>query len=183
VRIQQIRTDAKPESNVAVMLAWMKTHPGPIITSRAHQDYPGLVEFPLEEVLNDFPLGYFNNTAPYAVAYALWSGVRKISLFGCDYTYPNAHDAEKGRACLEYWLGMAAERKVEIGVPKTTSLLDAMSTRAKRFYGYDTVDLDIKRVDGRIVVGMTERAKLPTAAEIEDFYNHDKHPSPLMKEA
>lgn len=183
VRIQQIRADAAPESNIAAMLKWLKTHPGPIVTSRAHPDYPGLEEFPLEAVVNDCPFGYFNSTAAYAVAYAVHHRVGKVSLFGCDFTYPDAHDAEKGRACVEYWLGMAVERGIKVVVPKTTSLLDACHTQAERFYGYDTLDLAITREGEQIKVAFTERAELPSAEEIEDAYDHTKHPSPLMAAA
>src|SRR5574337_39158 len=120
VRIQQIRADAAPASNIAQMLRWMRRHDKPILSSRAHPDYPSLVEFPLADVLTDHPQGYFNSTAAYAVAYAIHLGVEKLSCFGCDYTYPNAHDAEKGRACMEFWLGIAsiytAERDPERGV-------------------------------------------------------------------
>lgn len=182
VRIQQIRADAKPESNIANMLAWMKTHPGPIVTSRAHPDYPGLVEFPLQDVLNEFPLAYFNSTAAYAVAYALHLGVRKITLFGCDFTYPNSNDAEKGRACVEFWLGMAAERGIEISVPKTTSLLDALNSQAERFYGYDCVDLTFARSTDGVRVSFRERAELPTAEDIERNYDHSVHPNALIRE-
>lgn len=181
VRVQQIRANASPGSNIASMLTWLKKHPGPIVTSRAHPDYPGLVEFPLADVLNKFPLGYFNSTAAYAVAYALHIGVKKITCFGMDFTYPDAHDAEKGRACVEFWLGMAAARGIEISVPKTTSLLDAMNPQSARFYGYDCVDLDIQRVDGKIVVDFSERDTMPTADEIEAGYDHSKHPNPHMQ--
>lgn len=183
VRIQQIRADAAPQSNIAAMLEWLKEHPGPIVTSRAHVDYPGLVEFPLEDVLNNCPNGYFNSTAAYAVAYAIHIGVKKISCFGMDYTLPNAHDAEKGRACVEFWLGIAAERGIKIVVPKTTSLLDAMHTQAQRFYGYDTLELAITREGERIKVGFTERDELPTAEEIEAAYDHSAHPNALVEGA
>lgn len=173
VRIQQIRAAAQPQSNIARMLDWLKTTRTPVVTSRAHPDYPALEEFPLAEVLTRFPLGYFNNTAPYAVAYALHQGATKISLFGCDYTYDNVVDAEKGRACVEFWLGIAAEMGVEIAMPKTTSLMDAYHAQADRFYGYDTLELAINRADdGRIVIGKTERTTLPTAEEIERSYDH-----------
>lgn len=183
VRVQQIRADAAPESNIAAMLEWLKRHPGPIITSRAHPDYPGLVEFPLEDVLNDCPNGYFNSTAAYAVAYAIHIGVEKISCFGMDFTYPKAHDAEKGRACVEFWLGIAAERGIQLVVPKTTSLLDAMNSQAERFYGYDMVDLNITREGERILIGFTERAAAPTAEEIERNYDHSAHPNALVEGA
>ncbi len=181
VRIQAVRAEAKPESNIARMLDWLRTHPGPVVTSRAHPDYPGLVEFPLAQVLTEFPLAYFNNTAAYAVAYALHLGATKISCFGMDFTHPDAHDAEKGRACVEFWLGMAAARGVELALPKTTSLMDAMQPLAERFYGYDCVELQIERGAEGVTVEFVERAALPTAADIEARYDHSRHPNALVE--
>lgn len=172
VRIQQIRATARPESNIARMLDWLRTTKTPVVTSRAHADFPALEEFPLAEVLTRFPMGYFNNTAPYAVAYALLKGATKISVYGCDYTYENVEHAEKGRACLEYWLGMAAEMGVAIVLPKTTSLLDAYHTPADRFYGYDTLDLEFVRGESGIEVKRTPKLALPTADQIERSYDH-----------
>lgn len=181
VRIQQIRAAAKPESNIAKMLEWMRTATVPIVTSRAHPDYPALEEFPLAEVIEKFPFAYFNSTAAYAVAYALHVGATKISCFGMDFTYENAHHSEKGRACVEFWLGKAVERGVEIALPKTTSLMDACNPQDQRFYGYDTLHLDIRRTDAGVTVHCTERATLPTAEEIEAGYDHAKHPNPLVQ--
>jgi hypothetical protein len=183
VRVQQIRADAQPDSNIANMLKWMRTTKTPIYTSRAHPDYPTLVEFPLAEVLQEFPTGYFNSTAAYAVALAIHYGATKISMFGCDFTYPNSHDAERGRACVEFWLGMATARGIKLAVPKTSSLLDALYTQAGRFYGYDCVDIDIKRnADGVLVVTYAEKAVLPTAEEIEAEYDHSAHPNALVSQ-
>lgn len=183
VRIQAIRAEAKPQSNIARMLDWLRTTKTPVITSRGHPDFPALVEFPLAEVVNEFPLAYFNSTAAYAIAYALHRGATKISCWGMDFTYPDAHDAEKGRACVEFWLGIAAERGVEIALPRTTSLMDAIYPQAQRFYGYDTLDLSITRgAGGSVQVARTERATLPTAAEIEAGYDHSKHPNALVTE-
>jgi len=172
VRIQQIRADARPDSNIARMLEWLKTTTTPVVTSRAHEGFPALEEFPLADVLTKFPMGYFNNTAPYAVAYALHIGATKISLFGCDYTYDNSDHAERGRACLEWWLGVAAEMGVEIALPKTTSLMDAYHTQRNRFYGYDTLELDFSRTDEQVIVTKTPRESLPTAEQIEASYDH-----------
>lgn len=182
VRVQQVRAAAQPDSNIAAMLEWLKKHPGPIMTSRAHPDYPGLVEFPLEEVLNRHRQAYFNSTAAYAVAYAIHVGATKISLWGCDFTYPDAHDAEKGRACVEFWLGIAAEKGIQIVMPKTTSLMDAIAPQAERFYGYDCVDLDIRQEGGRIKVNCIEHDRLPTAEEIEARYDHGAHPNQLVRQ-
>jgi SAM-dependent methyltransferase len=182
MRVQELRAAAQPESNIAAMVKWLRSYPGRVITSIPPAG-SSMEAFPLEAVLNAFPTAYFNSTAAYAVAYAVHLGVKRISLFGIDFTYPNAHDAEKGRACVEFWLGIAAARGIEISMPKETSLMDACAARADRFYGFDCVDLDIRRRDGRIAVEMTERARMPTAEEIEERYDHSVHPNPLVEGA
>jgi len=183
VRIQEIRAKSAPESNISVMLDWIKNHKGPIVTSRAHPDYPGLVEFPLEAVLNEFGHDYFNSTAAYAVAYAIFLGVEKLMIFGNDFTYPNSHDAEKGRACVEFWLGVASQRGIKISLPQSTSLMDAMMTRAARLYGYDCVDVifhEDETDNKKINLEFKEKSSLPTAEEIETNYDHSVHPNPLV---
>lgn len=183
VRIQEIRAEARPDSNIARMLKWLKSHPGPIYTSRKHPDYPGLVDFPLRDVVNTFGQAYFNSTAAYAVAYAVYLGVKQISIYGFDFTYPNAHHAEKGRACVEFWLGIAVSRGIKVRVPHESSLLDACEPDG-RLYGYDTVSVDITRNDaGALEVNFSERDDIPTADEIEARYDHTAHPSPLVQRA
>lgn len=180
IRIQEIRAKAAPASNIAAMVKWIKHSPVPVVTSRAHPDYPALVEFPLEQVLNDLGHDYFNNTAAYAIAFAIHTGVEKISLFGMDYTYPNAHDAEKGRACVEFWLGLAQARGIKIVLPKTTTLMDACYPRASRLYGYDTLHVNLQpQADGVVKVSFTERETLPTAEQIERNYDHS---APIAKQ-
>ena len=184
VRIQEIRAKALPDSNIAALLVWLKTSKVPVVTSRAHSNYPALVEFPLEDVLNNLGHDYFNSTAAYAVAFAIHTGATEISCFGMDYSYSNTHQAEKGRACVEFWLGQAHARGVKINLPKTTSLMDSCHDKADRLYGYDTQDVifDIQ-ADGAVKLSFKERASLPTAAEIEASYDHsakikDQHLKP-----
>lgn len=178
VRVQEIRAKARPDTNIARMLEWLKAHPGPVMTSRAHPDYPGLVEFPLEDVLNRLGYDYFNSTAAYAIAFAIFIGVEKLSLWGFDFTYPSAHDAEKGRGCCEYWIGVAMARGIKIAVPKTSTLLDAYVPQDRRLYGYDTVDVKIvEQPDQSLKVEFTERETLPSAEEIERAYDHSRHPA------
>lgn len=184
VRIQEIRAAAEPAGNIAAMVAWLKKHPGPVVTSRAHPDYPGLVEFPLQDVVRKFNHAYFNSTAAYAIAYAIHIGVKKISLFGFDFTYENAHHAEKGRGCVEFWLGIASAAGIQVVIPKSSSLMDACNTQAERLYGYDTLDVTVARSsDGEIRVSFAERAgPLPTAEEVESNYDHSAHPNPLVSQ-
>lgn len=184
--IQEGRAAAKPDGNIAVMVDWLKRHPGPIYTSVVRPGYPGLVPFPLQEVLNGGHDGnggapYFNSTTAYAIAYAIHIGVKRISLFGIDYTLANSHSAERGRACCEFWLGIAAARGVEITVPEQSSLLDACAPERELLYGYDCVDVHLNgRDDGGVDVTFTDREDIPTADEIERRYDHTKHPNRLL---
>lgn len=177
VRIQEIRAAAKPNSSIAQMLKWLKTSKIPVMTSRSHPDYPALIEFPFEAVANHVGEVYFNNTVAYAVAYALYLGVEEISLFGCDWIYPNAYKGETGRACVEYWLGFAQAKGVRVIVPTGTPLLD--SYRAQNAddvyaYGYDTLRIAHRDEAGQMRFVMTPREMLPTAEEIEHAYDHGR---------
>ena len=180
VRIQELRAHENPNGNIANMLRWMRTTDKPIMTSRAHPDYPSLIEFPLEEVIRDLDSWYFNSTVAYAVAYAIYIGVKSISLWGVDFTYENSHHAEKGRACVEYYLGVAKARGIEIGVPDTSSLMDATEDE-NSLYGYDTVDVEINRESGAVT--FHPRDEIPTASDIEKRYDHTRHVNPLVERA
>lgn len=185
LRVQEARAKANPEGAVAKMVEWLKTARGPIYTSIVRPEYPGLVAFPLEEFLNAGYHGdaspYFNSTAAYAVAYAIHIGVKRISLFGVDYTLPNRHHAEKGRACVEFWLGVAAARGIQISVPPMTTLLDSCEDEKTRLYGYDCVDVSIEDApDGSVSLTFTD-VEPPTADEIEKRYDHSKHPNSLVE--
>lgn len=182
VRVQELRAAARPDSNISHMLKWLRAHPGPVYTSRPHADYPGLVAYPLEDVLNSCGMAYFNSTAAYAVAYAVHIGVKKIGLFGFDFTYANSHLAEKGRACVEFHLGIAKARGIEIGFPESTSLMDACAPDHERIYGYDTLDLEFEGGGaGPARVRFTPKEIAPSADEIERRYDHSRHPNPLVK--
>jgi len=186
VRVQELRAAAKPDSNIAAMLPWLRAHPGPIYTSVPHPDYPGTVAFPLQDVMNALGpdcVGYFNSTAAYAVAYAVAIGVKQVTLFGFDFTYPNAHHAEKGRACVEFWLGFGKARGMQIGLPNSTTLMDGCTIRGERYYGFDGLEIATAYDDdGRVSLAFTPKP-LPTAAEVEAAYDHSKHPNPLVEAA
>lgn len=172
MRLQELRAEAKPTSNVAGMCTWLREHRGPIYTSRAYPEFPGAVEYPLEQVMTATGHGYFNSTIAYAVAYAIAIGVRSIHLYGCDYSYPDQHKREKGRACLEFWVGLASARGIPITVASDSTLLDACVPEEEKFYGYDAYTLAVTLDDKGFHVAKTDKA-LPSAEEIERRYSHD----------
>lgn len=163
------RVERIGNAKIKNMLAWLKTYPGPVYTSRAHPDYPCLVDYPLEKVVQALGSDYFNTTPSYAIALAIYLKATKLSLYGLDYTWPNAHEAEQGRGCCEYWIRAAQERGIEVAVAKGSILMDGFRCKP---YGYDTLDVKCEMVDGKIKVHFTPKDELPTAGEIEARYDH-----------
>lgn len=181
IRVQEIRAAANPNTNIAAMLPWLRTHPGPIYTSVPHPDYPGMVAYPLQDVMNSCgKVAYFNSTAAYAVAYAVHLNVKKLYVFGCDFSYPDVHKAEAGRACVEFYLGMGKGRGMTIGLPKT-ALMDGTTTDNARLYGYDGAHVSFKTTPtGNLKLKFTPQ-ELPTAEVIEARYDHNKRPAAVVR--
>lgn len=178
--IQQIRAAARPQSNIANMLAWLKTHPGPIYTSIKHPGFPGFVEFPLEDVINNLGYKYFNSTAAYAVAHAIHEGFGTIQCWGLDFSYGRSTLAEQGRGGVEFWLGFAARAGINIVLPERTTLMDSIT--GAKLYGYESVDVNIEQQpDGRARVRFSPVERLPTAEEIEARYDHSRHPNEIVR--
>lgn len=181
-RVQEARATRAPDSNIAAMIGWMKSYRGRVLTSVPHSDYPCMEAYPLQDVVRSCNgYAYFNSTAAYAVAYAIHRRAEKILLFGCDFTYENSHHAEKGRACMEFWLGFAAARGIKIAASKVSSLLDACEPVDKRLYGYDGADVRISGSGAESVVSITPHDELPSAEEVEEAYDHSRHANPLVR--
>lgn len=184
MRLQERRAAANPEGNIAGLVDWLKQYSGRVMTARPHEGYQSHEAFPLEDVLNEFGGGYFNGTGAAALAYAIYFKPKEISLWGFDFTYPNAHKNEKGRACVEYWLGRAQERGIEIRLPPSTSLMDSYEDSdgdEARIYGYDTMKVQIAfdPATNKFKVTKTPRPEdeWPSAEAVEAAYDHGKHPN------
>lgn len=125
-------------------LEWLKKTQFPIISCVAVEGY-NVEVYPLQEVTEFFGgFQYFNNSVAYAVALAIYQGAEEILMFGCDYYYtdktredwsPTA--LETGRACVEFWLGVAVSRGVRVVVAANSSLMDQNIGRP--LYGYNLV--------------------------------------------
>jgi hypothetical protein len=173
IAIQERRAAGGANPHIAGLLATISGDGGPlVVTSRFHQRYPRARVYPLQEVLREVHYAYFNSTAAYALALAVAIGVKRVGLYGCDFSYPDAHRAEKGRGCLEFWIGMAMARGIVIQVPGDSTLMDSCVPERERMYGYDAVDVSIAQSPEGPVVSMTMRDEkdIPSAEEIERRY-------------
>ena len=126
----------EPASMPAGLIEMLRKHPGPVYTSKAYPEFPGTVDYPLEDVINAVGHIYFNTSVAYAVGLAIHLKVKEIGLYGCDFTYPDTHVAESGRACVEFLLGIAGANGAKIVIAGDSTLLDASLTVGQKLYGY-----------------------------------------------
>lgn len=173
--VQEARA-AAGNFRIGNMLEAIKRYKGPVITCRPLERYPTSVEFPLGKVIAEFGSCYFNHTVPYMLAYAGWLGVEELTLFGCDYSWPDRTMAEKGRACTEYWMGQLNARGITTKVEQDSTLLDAFEYKNNIYpiYGYNDgheVKLEPEG-EGKVRLTITKREALPDVAEVEKKYDH-----------
>jgi hypothetical protein len=119
---------------------FLKENKKPIITCQLDKRIKQLELYPLKEVATELKFCYFNNTVAYAVAYAIWSKVKTICLYGIDFTYKNVNMAESGRACVEFWCAIAVSKGIKIEIASKSGLLDTNVPDNEKLYGYHRLD-------------------------------------------
>lgn len=97
----------------------------PFYTSHPHPMFSNHVVYPFDKVANTLGTHYLNGSVAYALALAIAEGYTDIGMFGCDFSYPNAHVSESGRANVEYLMGLASSRGVRFIVAQSSTLMDA----------------------------------------------------------
>lgn len=140
----------------------------PFYTSHLHPRYPNHVMYPFDRV--SAVLGgmtYFNTSVAYAIALAIADGYNEIGLFGCDFSYPNVHMAESGRACCEFLMGIGTQRGIKFAVAQSSTLLDMYCKQAP--YGF-FADPNLPPNNG---------GRLMTAAEILQHVHANRNPAPM----
>lgn len=172
LRVQEKRALAGNEK-IGNMLKWMEHSKVPIMTSTPYPHYPASIEYPLEDVVAKTGIAYFNSTPAYALAYAIVAGATEVALYGMDYNWAGSSEVEPGRACLEFWCGIAMSRRVQIKVPKGTTLLD--QDKPHSFYGYDGRKVLMHPDENgklKFEFGEIDVSNLPSAEEMERRYDH-----------
>jgi hypothetical protein len=167
--IQELRSPNNPY--VAGLLDYaIRGTGGPLYTAREYERFPHATAYPLEWVVRETGSAYLTNSVPFMLAMAIALGAKRIGIYGCDYAY-GGDKVERGRACLEYWCGYARAKGIDIYVPPSSSLLEG---GAPRVYGYWSEDVHILRDGVSLKVSRSDKAQLPTAAEIERIMSHAK---------
>lgn len=86
----------------------------PIMMREAHKDIPASLKYP------DVGQNYFGSSPAYMLAYAIHQGVDEIGLWGVDL---NEDIYDHQRPNLEYLIGFANGRGIQVQVPKGSRLL------------------------------------------------------------
>lgn len=136
-------------TSVANWFKWISNTDTTIMTSKAYPEFNSAVEYPIDEVFADQGYAaeafhYLTSTVAFAVAFAMWEKVSAIRLFGCDFDYAGANaPGEANRACVEFLLGRALERGIEVSVAGNSTLLGTRkeppaqgATGLNGLYGY-----------------------------------------------
>jgi hypothetical protein len=109
-----------------------------VYTCAAWDRYPCLTPYPIDDIVSHFGIDYFTCTAAYALAYAIWKGVGRITLAGITGRESHIHQ----HPCLAFWLGVAMGRG--IAVKSLSGGADLLRTEIQEFapvlsqwrYGY-----------------------------------------------
>jgi hypothetical protein len=151
----------------------------PILTCEMDDRVKHLEPYPLEEVIKKLNFCYFNNTVPYAIAYAIYYGAKELCLYGLDYTYRNVSMAEAGRACTEFWCAIATSKGVKIEVAHNSGLLDTNVPDNEKLYGYHRLKDPLVQTHEKGGLLITKQSKMepPEPADSPDvpvlFGRHD----------
>ena len=94
------------------------------------------IRYPIEDVIKEFPTGYFSNSVCYMIALALINGVKELNFYGVNHSKMNMiHDEyTMQKPGVDYWLGVALGRGVKYNVFGAMSEIGR--TLENRAYGY-----------------------------------------------
>ena len=96
----------------------------PVYTLGGYSELTNNVIYPINDVITDFDLAYFLNTASYMLALAIMLQPKEIHLYGIDMNFGSmAEYMRNEKACLEQWIGVAIGRGIEVKVTPDTRLL------------------------------------------------------------
>jgi hypothetical protein len=129
---------------------WLKSHDKPIVMPKADENYPTSMTFPLRTAIEKTNSVYFATGIAYMFAWAYVCDVKRLRLFGCDFSYDrntNTHD-EQGRACCEYWVGRLIEKGTRVEVTANTHFLDMLTRSQGKIYGYNDPVVFDHPIDG-----------------------------------
>ena len=86
----------------------------PMVSAYPYPSAETLEPYPIHEIVDGLGSDYFSNTIAYMIAYAIYTGVESIDLWGVNQATHSEYMYHKG--CVEFWIGMAVGMGVNIAV-------------------------------------------------------------------
>lgn len=90
------------------------------------------IVYPLRDITARYHVKYFTCTFAYQIAMAIYEGFTDIGLFGIDLDVGTARERTVEKACVEFWLGVAYGKGINIHLPEESALC-----HQEYLYGYD----------------------------------------------
>lgn len=134
----------------------------PVYVSKPWASLERWVEYPLEHVISGVPNlrhralkkteqgeewteiqgKYFLNSFCYMLALAIFEGFERIEMYGIDMANLNGRLAptetwEDERSCVNFWVGVAVGRGIEVVVSKDSRITKPISPESPVLYGYE----------------------------------------------
>ena len=95
----------------------------PVMMQETHIDIPTSIKFPMEPIIDEFGITYFNNQVCQMIAFAIQTKrFKNIYLFGVDYRGTERPEQEFERPCTEFWMGIAVGRGCQIFCAKESNM-------------------------------------------------------------
>lgn len=108
-----------PQGIIDLATYWGEETGIPVYMDRHYEEYPDSVPYPKEEVEALTPHGWWHASSfDWMVALAILDGFERIDLYGASFVnYPIMNSEPiSSLACLQYWLGVAEGRGIEVNV-------------------------------------------------------------------
>jgi len=114
-------------------LKWLKECEQPLYVLKKTKEVRRGITYPLNAICDALKVEpYFTCTFAYEIAFALYEGFTTIGLWGCNLPMGSPRERIFESRCVEWWLGFAQGRGVEIVIPQEDSL-----AKCEYLYGYD----------------------------------------------
>lgn len=109
----------------------------PVMMKERYPDVPNSVKFPMNALLEEFGVHYYNNQVCQMLAFAIHTKrFKRIYLFGVDYAAVDRVEQEFERPCTEFWIGFALSRGIHMFVAQQSTLMTYVGYHKGIVYGY-----------------------------------------------
>jgi hypothetical protein len=93
------------------------------------------IRYPIEDVISEFPTGYFSNGVCYMIALALLNGVKELNFYGVNHSRISMMgEYTLQKPGVDFWLGVALGRGVKCNIHG--AMAEIGRTFENRSYGY-----------------------------------------------